>query len=464
MANKKISELTAYTTPVSGDVLPINDTANSTTKKITVDNLFKMLSSLFRIKDSSDTTKQLAFDISGFTAATTRTITIPDVTDTMVNLTSSQTMANKTLNAPVITSPTINLTSDAEGDTYYRNAAGAFVRLPRGTDNYIYKMNGNVPNWEPEAVIANASTTLAGIVEEATTAQIDSETQTGETGADLFMNPSQFASSTYGIMAGFFGNGADGNVTISSNTTLTRDMNYNNLTIDSTFSLTTAGYRVYVKGILTNNGTIRNNGSNASAGTGGAGGLAGTLLGGGAGGNAGGAASGGGGGGGGTCFVFARTVAVQGTIQAIGGNGAAATGASVGSNGAAGTGITRTLIQSGSGGAGGGAGGGFTGGAGGTITTNSKASPGSVTILQMMIDGVTQLAAAPGGGGGAENGAGSSSGGGGGGQGGIIVFVYHKLTTSGTLSVAGGSGGAAFGGSGVAGSSGSSGLSISIQI
>ena len=29
-----------------------------------------------------------------------------------------------------------------------------------------------------------------------------------------------------------YGSGADGNVTISANTTLTRDMNYNNLTIN----------------------------------------------------------------------------------------------------------------------------------------------------------------------------------------------------------------------------------------
>ena len=38
--------------------------------------------------------------------------------------------------------------SDAEGDTYYRNSSGNFVRLARGTDNYVLTMNGNVPNWE----------------------------------------------------------------------------------------------------------------------------------------------------------------------------------------------------------------------------------------------------------------------------------------------------------------------------
>ena len=42
----------------------------------------------------------------------------------------------------------VDLGSDAEGDTYYRNSSGNFVRLARGTDNHIMTMNGNVPNWE----------------------------------------------------------------------------------------------------------------------------------------------------------------------------------------------------------------------------------------------------------------------------------------------------------------------------
>lgn len=57
-----------------------------------------------------------------------------------------------------------------------------------------------------------------------------------------------------------FGNGTDGNVTISSNTTLTRDMYYNNLTINNGRTLKTNGFKIFVKGTLTNNGTIENNG------------------------------------------------------------------------------------------------------------------------------------------------------------------------------------------------------------
>ena len=65
-----------------------------------------------------------------------------------------------------------------------------------------------------------------------------------------------------------FGSGGDGDVTISADTTLARDMNYNSLTIDSGVTLTTAGWIVRVKGTLTNNGTIDNSASEATPGAG----------------------------------------------------------------------------------------------------------------------------------------------------------------------------------------------------
>ena len=48
----------------------------------------------------------------------------------------------------------------------------------------------------------------------------------------------------------FFGDGSDGNVTITSTVTLTRDMFYNNLTFGASGILLTKGYRVFVAGIL----------------------------------------------------------------------------------------------------------------------------------------------------------------------------------------------------------------------
>jgi hypothetical protein len=55
-----------------------------------------------------------------------------------------------------------------------------------------------------------------------------------------------------------YGTGSDGTVTISANTTLTSDKFYYNLTVNSGIVLNTAGYRVFVKNVLTlaSNSTI----------------------------------------------------------------------------------------------------------------------------------------------------------------------------------------------------------------
>ena len=81
---------------------------------------------------------------------------------------------------------------------------------------------------------------------------------------------------------GLFGDASDGDVTISGNTTLTRDMYYNNLTINTGVVLTTAGYRVFVKDTLTTNGTgaIRWNGNPGGDGGVGPNGQGGTSSGG----------------------------------------------------------------------------------------------------------------------------------------------------------------------------------------
>lgn len=71
----------------------------------------------------------------------------------------------------------------------------------------------------------------------------------------------------------YFWDWSDWDVTISTNTTLTRDMFYNNLTINNGYTLYPAWYKIFVKWTLTNNWTIsRNwnnwwNGGNASSGT-----------------------------------------------------------------------------------------------------------------------------------------------------------------------------------------------------
>ena len=56
----------------------------------------------------------------------------------------------------------ISFGSNAEGDILYHNGSN-FIRLAKGTDNYILKMNGNSPNWEAESG-GSSLTAASGIV------------------------------------------------------------------------------------------------------------------------------------------------------------------------------------------------------------------------------------------------------------------------------------------------------------
>jgi hypothetical protein len=60
--------------------------------------------SVFRIQDNSDSTKKLAFETSGISTGTTRTLTPPNASDTIVGATAAQTLTNKTLASPIISS------------------------------------------------------------------------------------------------------------------------------------------------------------------------------------------------------------------------------------------------------------------------------------------------------------------------------------------------------------------------
>ena len=160
MADSKISQLTNYTTPVSADVLPIVDTANTITKKVTIANLFNILSSLFTIKDSSDTTKKLAFDVSGITTATTRTVTVPDANLTMVGIATTQTLTNKTLGNPT----KINTSgSDPTGSMYYRDASGNLQPVSGTTNQIISLDSSNLPTFIPNPAAADATFTVKGV-------------------------------------------------------------------------------------------------------------------------------------------------------------------------------------------------------------------------------------------------------------------------------------------------------------
>jgi hypothetical protein len=222
------------------------------------------------------------------------------------------------------------------------------------------------------------------------------------------------------LASGVYGDGSDGDITVSAGTsTIARDMYYRNLTINTGATLKTNGYRVYVQNTLTNLGTVDRSGNDASGRT------AGTAL---AAGSLGGSAAGGAG----------------GSLLANGTAGGAIT-ALVGTVGTAGTGGATTR----------------TAGAAGAVTAFAasyggiRALPWAAMGVYLGVGGNGVLGGAPGGGGGA--GTSTQGGGGGGGGGGAMILCARKLINSGTITTAGGNGGSATGTSAGAGGGGGGG-------
>lgn len=69
---------------------------------LTNTNTVTLKDTLFTLQDDGDTTKQLQFQLSGISTSTTRTLTVPDISDTLVTLTATQTLTNKTVTSPVL--------------------------------------------------------------------------------------------------------------------------------------------------------------------------------------------------------------------------------------------------------------------------------------------------------------------------------------------------------------------------
>ncbi len=292
--------------------------------------------------------------------------------------------------------------------------------------------------------------------------------------------------STDGYLDRNFGDGSDGDVVISSPTSLTSDMYYDDLTVNDV--ITTNGYKIFVNGTLSGTGTIKypagnagaagSNNSGDSGGAGGAGGTAYTAGGvlrntaGGAGGNGG---NEGGGGNAGTAGGDGN-IGVAGSAGGAGGQGGAAGGASGASISLSSFGKERwntislidyvsggTLLlrkPRGSGGGGGGlsntSGGGATHGGGGG--GGAGASGGIIFIMARTWAGTFTLEAVGGAGGAGglatEEGAG---GGGAGGSGGTVIVIYGTKTWSGSYTLTGGAAGAG-GATAQAGTNGTAGL------
>ena len=282
------------------------------------------------------------------------------------------------------------------------------------------------------------------------------------------------ATSTF---AYYFGDGYDGaSTTVSGTTTLSRDMYYTNLTINSGAAIDPAGFKIYVSGTLLNNGYINSYGNSGGAGGNGGVGGNGSGGGGGAGGTAGTAGVGGVAIAGGTLGGVAagtvgqtRTGATGGNLQSVGGSAAGIAGVTqaitscIGSASANASGVTGGNGGTGGTGSGagfgvGGTGAGAVGGVAGTCSSFTRlfVYPNWSNMYEFATTTITAYTTSPpsgtsgggggGGGGGGNTGAGGGGGGsggsGGGGTSGRIIAIYASiLTNNGTILSRGGNGG-----------------------
>ena len=245
-----------------------------------------------------------------------------------------------------------------------------------------------------------------------------------------------------------YGDGSDGDVTISANTTLARTMYYENLTVQAGFTLTPDGFAIYVRNTLTVEAGARisangNNGTNTPGANGGAG-IAGTnralwsltTFGGGAGNLANGSSGQG-----------SATDVGCGAGGRGGDSGTGNTGGNAGLAGAFSTargGIRAApflnwvrIGGSSTAGARGGSGGG--GGAGNGVTVGAGGGGGGL-LMQILARHIVNDGAISADGGNGGSGAAANTGGGGGGGGGGIWVLYDSFTGN-TPTVAGGAGG-----------------------
>jgi len=103
--------------------------------------------SIMRFADGTDSTKQLAFDLSGYTTATTRIVTFPNADVTVVDLSSTQTLTNKTLTTPVLTVDDDELTIQDNADN---------------TKKLVFQLSGISTGTTRTLTIPNANTTIVG--------------------------------------------------------------------------------------------------------------------------------------------------------------------------------------------------------------------------------------------------------------------------------------------------------------
>ena len=111
----------------------------------------------FRVIDSTDNTKQVAFDASAVSGSTTRTLAVPDVSDTLVLLGATQTLTNKTLTSAVLNG-TISGTSIKDEDNMASDSA-SHLATQQSIKAYV---DTEIAGISADITAVNAGTGLSG--------------------------------------------------------------------------------------------------------------------------------------------------------------------------------------------------------------------------------------------------------------------------------------------------------------
>lgn len=285
-----------------------------------------------------------------------------------------------------------------------------WVQLSPGDDGYILQTNGNSgpPMWIPMPTTSNVN--IDGYV----TSTFDG-----------------YSGLSYADYLVYFGDGSDGNVTISSGDTVTlsKDMHYKNLTVQGI--LISNGYRIFVSEILDlSSGGIHNNGNSG---------------------------------------IYYGAAGVGLSAGTLGGSGAGSVGATTGidENGSAAPSPSNITPANGGAGGAGGSGGNVTGGRPGASSTAGGTVSNSMSFHRWwpdMLRGDTLIMGGAGGAGGSSGGSdpgdSAAAGAGGGGGGGVIWIsanTIYRTSSSNNGAIQALGGGSDYGGTHEAGNTGGGG-------